>query len=60
MVGGLQHGRSVDCRPIDKPACQILREPIEIDGNPVDGMEYDPIAWHFFLIVEEGKDFVSD
>ncbi len=60
MVGDLQHGRSVNCRPIDKPADQILRVPVDIDGNPVDGIEFDLNGCHFFLIVEEVKDFVPD
>jgi UDP-N-acetyl-2-amino-2-deoxyglucuronate dehydrogenase len=40
------------------PPVRFYAEPVDFDGTPVDGPEYDPVGWHYFSIVEEVKDFV--
>jgi UDP-N-acetyl-2-amino-2-deoxyglucuronate dehydrogenase len=40
------------------PPVKFFAEPVDYDGSPVEGPEYDPMGWHFFSIVEEVKDFV--
>lgn len=40
------------------PPLKFYSEPVDFDGSPVEGPEYDPMGWHFFSIVEEVKDFV--
>lgn len=40
------------------PPIKFYAEPVDFDGSPVEGPEYDPMGWHFFSIVEEVKDFV--
>jgi predicted dehydrogenase len=41
------------------PPVKFYAEPVDFDGSPVEGPEYDPMGWHFFSIVEEVKDFIS-
>jgi predicted dehydrogenase len=40
------------------PPVKFYNEPVDFDGTPVEGPEYDPMGWHYFSIVEEVKDFV--
>ena len=40
------------------PPIKFYAEPVDFDGSPVEGPEYDPMGWHYFSIVEEVKDFV--
>jgi UDP-N-acetyl-2-amino-2-deoxyglucuronate dehydrogenase len=40
------------------PPLKFYAEPVDFDGSPVEGPEYDPMGWHYFSIVEEVKDFV--
>ncbi len=40
------------------PPVKFYAEPVDFDGSPVAGPEYDPMGWHYFSIVEEVKDFV--
>ena len=40
------------------PPVKFYAEPVDFDGSPVEGPEYDPMGWHYFSIVEEVKDFV--
>ena len=40
------------------PPVKFYAEPMDFDGSPVDGPEYDPMGWHYFSIVEEVKDFI--
>jgi UDP-N-acetyl-2-amino-2-deoxyglucuronate dehydrogenase len=40
------------------PPVKFYAEPVDFDGSPVEGVEYDPMGWHYFSIVEEVKDFV--
>jgi UDP-N-acetyl-2-amino-2-deoxyglucuronate dehydrogenase len=40
------------------PPVRFYAEPVDFDGSPVAGSEYDPMGWHYFSIVEEVKDFV--
>jgi predicted dehydrogenase len=40
------------------PPAKFYAEPTDFDGLPFDGVEYDPMGWHFFSIVDEVKDFV--
>ena len=40
------------------PPVKFYAEPVDFDGTPVEGPEYDPMGWHYFSIVEEVKDFV--
>jgi len=40
------------------PPVKFYAEPVDFDGSPVEGTEYDPMGWHYFSIVEEVKDFV--
>jgi predicted dehydrogenase len=40
------------------PPVKFYTEPVDFDGTPVEGPEYDPLGWHYFSIVEEVKDFV--
>jgi predicted dehydrogenase len=40
------------------PPVKFYAEPVDFDGIPVEGPEYDPMCWHYFSIVEEVKDFV--
>jgi predicted dehydrogenase len=41
------------------PPAKFYAEPTDFDGSPLAGVEYDPMGWHFFSIVEEVKDFVN-
>lgn len=41
------------------PPVKFYAEPVDFDGSPVEGPEYDPMGWHYFSIVEEVKDFVQ-
>jgi predicted dehydrogenase len=41
------------------PTVKFYAEPVDYEGSPVEGPEYDPMAWHFLSIVEEVKDFVQ-
>jgi UDP-N-acetyl-2-amino-2-deoxyglucuronate dehydrogenase len=41
------------------PPVKFYAEPIDYDGTPVEGVEFDPIGWQYFSIVEEVKDFVN-
>jgi UDP-N-acetyl-2-amino-2-deoxyglucuronate dehydrogenase len=40
------------------PPVKFYAEPVDFDGIPLKGPEYDPLGWHYFSIVEEVKDFV--
>ena len=40
------------------PPVKFYTEPVDFDGSPVEGPEYDPMGWHYFSIVEGVKDFV--
>jgi predicted dehydrogenase len=40
------------------PPVKFYAEPVDFDGIPVEGPEYDPMGWHYFSIVEEVKDFI--
>jgi UDP-N-acetyl-2-amino-2-deoxyglucuronate dehydrogenase len=40
------------------PVVKFYAEPVDFDGTPVEGPEYDPMGWHFFSFIEEIKDFV--
>jgi UDP-N-acetyl-2-amino-2-deoxyglucuronate dehydrogenase len=40
------------------PPAKFYAEPTDLDGTPLEGVEYDPMGWHFFSIVDEVKDFV--
>jgi predicted dehydrogenase len=40
------------------PPVKFYAEPVDFDGSPIEGPEYDPMGWHYFSIVEEVKDFV--
>jgi UDP-N-acetyl-2-amino-2-deoxyglucuronate dehydrogenase len=40
------------------PPVKFYTEPVDFDGCPVEGPQYDPMGWHYFSIVEEIKDFV--
>jgi UDP-N-acetyl-2-amino-2-deoxyglucuronate dehydrogenase len=40
------------------PPVKFYAEPVDFDGTPVEGPEYDPMGWHYFSIVEGVKDFV--
>ena len=40
------------------PPVRFYAGPVDFDGSPVEGPEYDPMGWHYFSIVEEVKDFV--
>jgi predicted dehydrogenase len=40
------------------PPAKFYAEPTDFDGMPFEGVEYDPMGWHFFSIVDEVKDFV--
>jgi predicted dehydrogenase len=40
------------------PPMKFYAEPVDFDGTPVEGPEYNPLGWHYFSIVEEVKDFV--
>ena len=40
------------------PPAKFYAEPTDLDGTPLEGIEYDPMGWHFFSIVDEVKDFV--
>ncbi len=40
------------------PPVRLYTEPVDFDGTQVEGLEYDPMGWHYFSIVEEVKDFV--
>lgn len=40
------------------PPVKFYAEPVDFDGSPVEGPNYDPMGWHYFSIVEEVKDFV--
>ncbi len=40
------------------PPIKFYTEPVDFEGSPVEGTEYDPMGWHYFSIVEEVKDFV--
>jgi len=41
------------------PPVTFYAEPVDFDGSPVEGPEYDPMGWHYFSIVEEVKDYVQ-
>ena len=41
------------------PPVKFYAEPVDFDGSPVEGPEYDPMGWHYFSIVEEVKDYVQ-
>ncbi len=40
------------------PAAKFYAEPTDFDGTPLEGVEYDPMGWHYFSIVGEVKDFI--
>jgi predicted dehydrogenase len=40
------------------PPVKFYADPVDFDGSPIEGPEYDPMGWHYFSIVEEVKDFV--
>ncbi len=40
------------------PVAKLYREPTDLDGTSLPGIEYDPLGWHFFSVVEGVKDFV--
>lgn len=40
------------------PPAKFFAEPTDFDGSPIEGVEYDPLGWHFFSIVEGVKNFV--
>ena len=44
---------------LTNPPVKFYSEPVDFDGSPVGGPEYDPMGWHYFSIVEEVKDFVQ-
>lgn len=40
------------------PVAKYFSDPTDFDGTALDGVEYDPMGWHYFSIVEEVKDFI--
>ena len=40
------------------PTVKFYAEPVDFDGSPLEGPEYDPMGWHYFSIVEEVKKIV--
>ena len=40
------------------PPVKFYAEPVDFEGNLIEGPEYDPMGWHYFSIVEEVKDIV--
>jgi predicted dehydrogenase len=40
------------------PPAKLYADPTDFDGTPIPGVEYDPLGWHYFSIVEEVKDFI--
>jgi predicted dehydrogenase len=43
---------------LTNPPVKFYAEPVDFDGTPIEGLDYDPMGWHYFSIVEEVKDFV--
>jgi UDP-N-acetyl-2-amino-2-deoxyglucuronate dehydrogenase len=41
------------------PPAKLYADPTDYDGTPLDGVQYDPLGWHYFSIVEEVKDFID-
>ncbi|MCL4560048.1 MAG: Gfo/Idh/MocA family oxidoreductase [Chloroflexi bacterium] len=41
------------------PPAKLYADPADFDGVAVEGVEYDPMGWHYFSIVDEVKDFVT-
>jgi UDP-N-acetyl-2-amino-2-deoxyglucuronate dehydrogenase len=41
------------------PPAKFYADPTDFDGAPLEGVEYDPMGWQFFSIVEEVKDFIN-
>jgi len=44
---------------LDNPPARFYADPTDYDGVPLEGVDYDPLGWHFFSIVEEVKDVVN-
>ncbi len=40
------------------PPVKFYADPVDFDGTPADGVDYDPMGWHYFSIVEGVKNFV--
>jgi UDP-N-acetyl-2-amino-2-deoxyglucuronate dehydrogenase len=41
------------------PVAKFFAEPTDFDGSPFEGVQYDPLGWHFFSVVEGVKDFIN-
>jgi UDP-N-acetyl-2-amino-2-deoxyglucuronate dehydrogenase len=41
------------------PPAKFYADPTDFDGTPLEGVEYDPMGWQFFSVVEEVKDFIG-
>jgi UDP-N-acetyl-2-amino-2-deoxyglucuronate dehydrogenase len=40
------------------PVARHYREPTDLDGTALPDVEYDPLGWHFFSVVDGVKDFI--
>ena len=40
------------------PVVKYFADPTDYEGSPVEGVESDPMGWHYFSIVEEVKDAI--
>lgn len=41
------------------PPAMLFLGPEDVDGRPLEGVPYEPLAWKYLSIVEEVKDFVN-
>ncbi len=51
------HGSLIIDQLADPPV-KYFAEPMDFEGSPVQGVDYDPMGWHYFSIVNEVKDFI--
>jgi UDP-N-acetyl-2-amino-2-deoxyglucuronate dehydrogenase len=44
---------------LSNPPAKFYTDPMDFDGSPLEGVEYDPMGWHYFSVVEGVKDFIA-